>query len=202
MALGDPYATVEELKNRLGIADYEDEVRLQDAVDAATDGINKFCGRQFNDAGSATARVFKADHECLVRVDDFHTTTGLVVKTDDGDSGVYGTTWSAVDYELHPLNGVVDGLPGWPWHTIRSVNYRLFPCYRRAGVQVTAQWGWAEVPTNVHEACLIAAEEIFKIRDTPFGIGGYGDFGVIRVRDNPFTARMLNPYRRNMVLVA
>jgi hypothetical protein len=54
----------------------------------------------------------------------------------------------------------------------------------------------------VTEACRIAAEEIFKLRDTPFGIGGYGDFGVIRVRDNPFTSRLLNPYRRSAVLVA
>jgi hypothetical protein len=53
----------------------------------------------------------------------------------------------------------------------------------------------------VHEACLIAATEIFKLKDTPFGIGGYTDFGIMRVRDNPFVARMLAPYQRVPFLV-
>jgi hypothetical protein len=58
------------------------------------------------------------------------------------------------------------------------------------------------VPTPVSEACRIVAEEMFKLRDTPFGIGGYGDFGVIRVRDNPFAARMLKDYKRDALLGA
>jgi hypothetical protein len=68
-------------------------------------------------------------------------------------------------------------------------------------LQVTARWGWSAVPPAVTEATLILAEELAKLKDAPFGVSGWTEFGVMRVRDNPFAARLLNPYRRNAVLV-
>ena len=202
MALGDLYIDAEDLKDRLEIEDNDDMVRLTGAVEAASRGIEKFCGRQFNDAGSVSARVFEVTSCHLAYVDDFHTITGLVIQTDDDDNGVYERTWTTSDYELAPLNGIVGGEIGWPFWKIRHVGWnRGFPQLRRAGLQVTARWGWSAVPAAVTEACRIAAEEIFKLRDTPFGIGGYGDFGVIKVRDNPFISRLLTPYRRTGALL-
>lgn len=202
MALGDLYIDTTDLKDRLEIEDDDDMVRLTGAVEAATHGVNTFCGRQFNDAGAVSARVFKATDGCLAYVDDFSTTTGLIIKTDDDDDGTFERTWAASEYELEPLNGIVDGVPGWPYWRIRYVGTgRGFPQLRRAGLQVSARWGWTAVPANVTEASRIAAEEIFKLRDTPFGIGGYGDFGVIKVRDNPFTSRMLKKYQRTGALL-
>lgn len=200
MALGDNYAALAMLKTRLDLTRNDDDGRLTAALIAASRGIEKFCGRQFNTAAAPTARKFRPTSHGLCLVDDFQTLTTL--KTDDSNVGSFGTTWAATDYELEPLNGVVDGEAGWPYWRIKAVNARPFYCYPRATVELTALWGWAAVPAAVTESCLIAAEEISKLKDTPFGIGGYGDFGVIRVRDNPFTARMLNPYRRNPVLVA
>lgn len=202
MALGDAYATVNDLKARLDRDNDIDENALQAALDAASRGIEKMTGRQFNKADTATPRVYRPQTSQRVDVDDFHTTTGLLVETDDGDSGTFGTTWSASDYELYPLNGVVDGELGWPYFKVRALNTLWFPCGNRATVRVTAQWGWAAVPAAVKESCLVSAVEIFKLKDTPFGVGGYGDFGIIRARDNPFVARMLAPYTRNAFLVA
>lgn len=201
MALGDVYLNVDELKNRLEIEDDDDIVRLDGAVWAASRGIEDFCQRQFNDAETASPRVFRADSGCLAVVDDFHTTDGVVVKIDADDDGVYETTLDAAAYECQPLNGVVSGVPGWPYWKIRAVGSRAFPRYQRAGLQITARWGWAAVPTPVAEACRVAAEELFKIRDTPFGVGGYGDFGIMRARDNPFVARMCKPYQRDTFLM-
>lgn len=202
MALTDLYIDAEDLKTRLNIEDDEDMVRLAGAVQAATNGINTFCGRQFNDAETVSTRVFEVTSDCLAYVDDFSTVTGLIIKTDDGGTGTFSRTWTAADYELAPLNGVVGGEPGWPYWKIRHVGWgQGFPPFRRACLQVTARWGWAAVPAAVTEACRIAAEEIFKLRDTPFGIGGYGDFGVIKVRDNPFIARMLKKYQRTGALL-
>lgn len=202
MALGDDYIQVADLKNRLGISDGDDDaVRLPGAVSAASRGIDKFCGRQFNDAGTTSARVYRATSDCLVKVDDFSTTTGLVVKIDADGDGAFETTLSTSDYECEPLNGIVDGEPGWPFWTIRAVRWQRFPMLGRAGVQVTARWGWTAVPSPVVEACRVAAEELFKLRDTPFGIGGYGDFGIVRARDNPFVARMCGKYQRDILMV-
>lgn len=201
MALGANYATLEQLKLRLEMTRGDDDNRLNAALAAASRGIEKFCGRQFNLADSASARVYRPTSHCLCMVDDFASLTTL--KTDDSDTGTFGTTWSTTDYELAPLNGVVDGEAGWPYWRIKAVGYsKRFYCYQRATVQVTATWGWPAVPAPVTEACLIAAVELVKLKDTPFGVGGYGDFGIVRVRENPFTARMLAPYQRNSVLVA
>lgn len=204
MALGDSYATLTELKGRLGISDDTDDDQLTDALEAASRGIESCTFRQFNDAGvsGVTARVYYPKSGYKTTIDDFSTTTGLVIATDAGGDGTFETVWSASDYELHPLNGVVDGRPGWPFWKIKAVT-RCFPlCTRRASLQVTARWGWASVPGPVHEACLILAEEIFKLRDLPFGAGGYGEYGRIRARENPNVWMRVAPYRRDAVLVA
>ena len=204
MALGDSYATLAELKARIGIGDTVDDTPLTNALATASRGIERHCNRQFNNTNAASTRVFEPGPSTawLVRVDDFYTTTGLVVATDSGDDGTYETVWASSDYQLEPLNGVVDGESGWPFYRIRAVAGRYFPlCMRRASVQVTAQWGWTAVPAPVKEACLVAAEETFKLKDTPFGVAGYGEYGSIRVRDNPKIAGMLRPYRRDPVLV-
>jgi hypothetical protein len=200
MALGANYATLAQLKERLTTTTDVHNDRMTAALTAASRGIEKFCGRQFNTAASVTARKFRPTSHGMCLVDDFQSLTSL--KTDDSNVGTFATTWSATDYELEPLNGVVDGEAGWPYWRIKSVYAKPFYCYPRATVELTALWGWAAVPAAVNEACLIAATELVKLKDTPFGIGGYGDFGIVRVRDNPFTARILNPYRRNPVLVA
>lgn len=201
MALGDPYATLAQLKARFDIADAIDDDRLTDALDDISRGIEDHCERQFNDAGTTSARVYRPRTSCLAVVDDFSTTTGLAVATDEDGDGVFETTWAASDYELEPLNGIVAGRPGWPYWRIRAVD-RLFPCNRRASVQVTAQWGWAAVPTPVQEACLIMAAETFKLGDAPFGVLGFGEFGAVRVRDNPIATRKLRPYELSPAKVA
>lgn len=202
MSLGDSYATLVELKARLGITDTSDDARLTAALAAASRGIDKECHRQFNDAGAVSARVFEPVNACHVTIDDFSTTTGLVIAVARSDTGVYGETWSAADYQLKPLNGVVGGEAGWPYWKIQAVQ-RYFPSWwRRPPVQVTARWGWAAVPAPVKEACLVVASEIFKLKDAPFGVAGYGDFGPVRVRQNPIACAMIAPYRRDAVLVA
>ncbi|MCI0687573.1 MAG: phage head-tail connector protein [Sporichthyaceae bacterium] len=203
MALGDSYATLAELKGRLGITDTSDDTRLTEALAAASRGIDHVCRRQFNKDTVATARLYDPTSRSLTLVDDFHTTTGLLVKTDDDDDGTFETTLAASDYQVEPRNGVVDGVAGWPFWRVRAVEAARFPRWgERTPVQVTAQWGWAAVPAPVKESCLILSEEIFKLRDTPFGAGGFGEFGRIRARENPHTAMMLAPYRRNAVRVA
>jgi hypothetical protein len=197
VALGDPYVTLTDLKELIGKQGADQDERITDALLGASRGIDDHCDRQFNKAGSVSARVYVPESRKLVKVDDFHTTTGLVVRTDDDDDGVFETTWTASEYQLEPLNGVVGGTPGWPWCTIRAVGSRRFPCSAngRASVQVTADWGWNVVPEPVKAACRIVAIEAYKLPEAPFGIAGFGDFAM-RVRDNPMARSKLAPYQR------
>lgn len=203
MALDDPYATSAELKSRMAVTVTTYDTPAAEAVIIASREIDEFCNRQFNKTTSATARTFITNGSDLAYCDDFHTTTGLVIKTDTASDGLYATTWAAADYELQPLNNMMDGVSGWPFYRIVATRALSFlTASRRAGLQVTAQWGWTAVPPAVKESCLILAEEMLKLKDAPFGVAGFGQFGAVRIRNNnPKVAALLNPYRRTPVLV-
>lgn len=201
MALGDPYATTAELKSRVGISDAADDTPLGEALSAASRWIESWCRRQFNQTTAASARLFYPESCGLVVVDDFHTTTDLVIKTDSGADGTYETTVASTNYELLPLNGVVGGESGWPYWRIRAVRTTLPTGTGRASVQVTAQWGWAAVPAGVKQATLIIAQETFKLKDTYAGQAGFGDMEMV-VRRAPQALDLLKPYRHAPVLVA
>ncbi|TQN30611.1 gp6-like head-tail connector protein [Haloactinospora alba] len=186
MAIGDPYASLAELKARLSIVDTEDDDALNGALAAASRGVNQFCQRQFNKSTTASDRQFAATTSTLLLVDDFHTTTDLVIDGDPYDSGTH---------TLEPLGGIVDGEPGWPYWRIRGADFS-------GVVEVTAQWGWAEVPESITEATLMTAIEIFKMKDSPFGVQGNAEMGLIRIRENHRVSQILAPYRRRAVAVA
>lgn len=198
------YATLAELKARMAITVATWDTMIEDALESASREIDGHCGeRKFWLDDDVSARVYYPDSAGFTAVDDIATTTGLIVKTDSAGDGTYATTWSAADYELQPLNGIVDGETGWPYWQIKAVGAYHFPCNAtRAPLQVTAKWGWAAVPANVSEACRIIAEEIYKLKDAPFGVAGFGDMGVVRIRDNPKVAGMLFRYQRDGVKVA
>lgn len=205
MALGDTYATLDELKEYLQLTDEtEFDERLDDALVTSSKAIERYSGRVFNDALTVSARVFNPTRSGLAFVDDFSTITGLIIKTDDDEDGVFEETWTTADYQLEPLNGMRNGMTGWPYWQIRAVGPSLsFPKLSngRATLQVTARWGWSAVPAPVKQACLIMAAETFKLATAPLGVAGMGEFGFIRVRDNRMATAKLEPYRRDVYLV-
>lgn len=209
MAFQDPYVTRAELKSYLridtGVTDYDSD--LDDALDSATREINNHCSRQFNrddvitSTGTQT-RVYTCRYSWLAEFDDIHTTTDLVIATDSDGDGTYGTTWSITDYQLEPLNGIRDGNTGWPYFKIRAIASKVFPVLGGvASLQVTGHFGWTAVPADVKQACLMLAAETFKMREAPFGVAGWSEFGAIRVRDIPKVQKLLYPYERSRVKV-
>lgn len=201
MALGAPYATLNELKVYANATKTTYDALLSDALDAASRGVELVTHRQFNAAGAVSARVYHPTSSGLVEVDDFHTKTGLIVKIDGDDDGTYDTTWAATDYELRPLNGIVGGQPGWPYSQVWAVGTQWFPrCAQRATVEVTANWGWAAVPLPVKQATLMLAEEIYKSKDAAFGVAGMDNYGAVRVRENPAIMRKLASYVLDPIL--
>lgn len=186
MAITNGYTTQALVKTRLGIGDTADDTAIDAAATAASRLIDSHCRRRFYADGAATARVFYAEQDwrgrSVVAVDDISTSTGLVVKTDTSDDATFDTTWAASDYQLEPLNGVVDGLEGWPYTRIVAVEARRFPMSgKRARVEVTADWGWAAVPAAVSEACLILSARLFQRKDSPLGFAAGGEFEAVRL---------------------
>lgn len=207
MAIGDTYVDLAELKSYLQIDASKTSLddALTSALESASSEIERHCNRQFNKATAATPRVYAPTALRAVEVDDFWTTTDLVVEMDTGGDGSFSTVVPSTDYELYPYSGVVDGQPGWPYYKLRLVGGTRFPTLyngRRGTVRVTAQWGWDTVPAPVQQACLIIAAETFQLKDAPFGVAGMDQFGsVFRVRDNRMAAAKLARYVRNRVMV-
>lgn len=155
MAIGDPYALPADLQARLNKADDGTYTSL---LDAASKAVERFCQRQFNTDGATSAREYEPYDAEMLAVDDFHTSTGLVIDID-------GETVDLTDVILEPRNGIVDGQTGWPFFQIIA-RTALWPVTSRFRpwplnppvITVTADWGWAAVPAAIKEATLDVAE--------------------------------------------
>lgn len=200
------YVTRATLKSwaRIPGSDTVDDVEIDAVLDAVTAQIRRYCGRDFSAAsGTPAARVYAADSNWEILVDDFKNVTGFVLKTDAGGDGTYETTWSSTDYQAEPLNSKVAGETS-PLYRIRAVGNYTFPVSREALVQVTADWGWAAVPDAVEQATLIQSSRILMRRDTPQGVLGLDGLGAtVRLSGalDIDVQAMLAPYRRADVVI-
>lgn len=61
-------------------------------------------------------------------------------------------------------------------------------------VQVTATWGWDYVPPEVQQASLMMCVDIYRSRETPWGMAGSNETGLQRIQANPFIVELLRPY--------
>jgi hypothetical protein len=201
MAISNGYASLNQIKAALRITDTVDDTLLEMAVESASRLIDGHTGRSFFNSGTAT-RYYVAQDDFVVQIDDMAGTAGLVIRTAENADGVFNTTFATTDYQLEPVNRVLDGLP-WVSTRIRAVGDYFWPMSGgEALVEVTSnQWGWPSVPTPITQACIIQASRIFKRLDSPLGVAGFGDLGVMRVsRDlDPDVAALVSQYRRTQV---
>jgi hypothetical protein len=77
-------------------------------------------------------------------------------------------------------------------------DYTFLEIGGEATVRVTGVWGYSAVPDAISQACVIQAERIFKRLDSPLGVAGFGDMGVVRVtsRLDSDVAQLVEPYRK------
>ena len=177
------------------------------AITSASRAVDAFCDRDFADAGSVSARKFAPCSGYEVEVDDFSTTTGLLVATDTGYNETYGHALTiGTDFRVEPVNQRRGGL-AWPTHATRPardlVGVRVPGPDRRTALRSGLRgWGWATVPEPVKQATKVMAAAYYKMGEAPFGVAGFGEYGAIRVRDNPVAANLLRPYARAAIAVA
>lgn len=192
--MANEYVTDERLKASLSITDAAVDDLLDLAREAASRAVDAYCGRRFYQDASASARTYRMagrlvstdDGEVLL-VDDISTATGLIVEVGNTTDG-----WTVVtsEVELTPDNALARG---------RAAEGLLRPYWPQASratrVRVTARWGWAAVPPEVAEAALILAGRLYKRKDSPEGVMGSSEWGVIRVsRTDPDVASLLADY--------
>lgn len=208
MPVVNGYASLNDLKTALRISDGVDDALLEVALESASRMVDEYTMRNFYNAGTAV-RVFTPLTEDVCQIDDAVSISQVAVSTKVGK--VFDQVWSVNDYQTEPLNGVSDGLDGWPITRLRAIGNYEFPSnetqYRYEGrfgqedvatVQVTGVWGWASVPVAVKQATIIQAMRIFKRLDSPLGVISSPDTGYFRVsnRIDPDVAMLLNSYRK------
>jgi len=194
MAITNGYATLNEIKASARITDTIDDNLLELAVESASRMIDSYTQRYFYNAGTAV-RLFVPQDNYVTEIDDAISISKI--ETSDGDN--FGVTWQTKDYQLEPLNGIVDGLTGHPATRIRAVDDFLFNVLAgEATVRVTGVWGWSAIPIAVKQATIIQAARIMKRNDSPLGIAGFGDMGVIRVGSqlDPDVRQLVEVYRK------
>jgi hypothetical protein len=201
LAITNGYATLTQVKAALRISDNVDDTLLEMAIESASRMIDGHAGRYFYSSGTAT-RIYAADDALICQIDDL-AGTAITLVTDPDADGTWADTWALVDYQLEPVNGVVDGLTT-PYTRIRATeNYNFPTASGEALVKVTGVFGWPAVPIAITQACVIQSSRIFKRLDSPLGIAGFGDLGAVRVSRylDPDVEQLVAPYvkHRNFV---
>lgn len=183
MAVTNGYITVNDLKNAIeddSLSDSNDVV-YELAIETASRQIDNWCDplgtRHFWAVDAPEPRVFFPTNSYLVMPGFFSTTVGLVVRTDGTGNGVFESTWDEADYQAQP--GVRPN--GEPFTKLVATGVRKFPVNgRRQCIEVTAQWGWDEVPRHVQQATQILATAYYRSKDFTGEAVGFDD----REKDN------------------
>lgn len=189
--VGAGYCTLTQLKASLGIpaADETDDDALTDAINEASRYIDRKCNTTFYPV--TETRTFPAHDGYTVWVDDFTSTDGLEVTT--GTDGTWPTTVTASDVIPSP-KGIVGR--GGAYYQLKVPTGVLPTSGYYDTVSVTATWGWHYVPADVQKACLLKAAHLYKRKDSPHGIEGQNDYGVVRISryEDPDVEMLLRPY--------
>ncbi|MEV0963264.1 phage gp6-like head-tail connector protein [Streptomyces sp. NPDC049910] len=193
--MANEYTDLATLKESLSIEadDTSRDARLAKALTAASRSIDKTTGRRFwlDDVPQVRmyrtrGRTVREDDGEILLVDDIGSlASGLVVETGSGIS------WSTVSgYEPVPDNALLDARPitallrlngSWGGSTSR--------------VRVTTRFGWPAVPEEIAEAALIQAARLFKRKDSPEGVLGSAEWGVVRLsRRDPDMWNLIEQY--------
>jgi hypothetical protein len=175
------YTTLTLVKTALGIpeADTGDDTLLNSSIASASRWIDRDTGRRYWKDDSAVPRLVRTSKcafwdngEHMLLVNDIASTAGLIVETGSTSGG-----WQTVTgYETLPDNAISDGVP-----ITRIVHPSQWPTGPHQRVRITAIWGWPSVPEQVEEAARLLVSRRFRRKDSPQGVAGSADWGVVRI---------------------
>lgn len=198
------YCTADELREWIGITDGDEAGMLASAVTVASRMIDNYCSTFFYLTASQ-ARTFTPTTCERLDVPPIASTSGLAVTVDAYGTGSYSETYtSGTHFVLKPDGGYDGNGRAVPYDRLQTLPFYSFPIYDRPSVQITALWGWATVPDEVKQACLMQSARIFRRRLTPEGFSAGEAFGAIRVssRMDPDVAMLLTPFRSVGAMIA
>ena len=195
MAVTNGYCTLADVKAALRITDSVDDALIENSINSASRMIDQYCNRYFYSTSAGEVRYYQANDGFICWIDDAQSITTL--QTSSTDPLIFDTTWQAGDYQVLPANRWANGAY-YPITGITATDNYLFPVWAdMALVKVTGQFGWTSVPEPIKFACIIQASRLFKRLESPLGVAGVSDIGIMRVGANidGDVAQLINPFR-------
>jgi hypothetical protein len=183
------YASPDDLKAMRRIDGNQDDAMLLSALSAACRQIDNRTGRRFYLDAVPTARVFdtlsRTSRSGVLLVDDIGTASGLLTAAGTASTA----TWSPITgATFGPENALLRGRP------ITSLAHPA-GWWFGPQIQVTARWGWPTVPEEIRVASLMLANRFYLRKDSPEGVTGSSEWGVIRLsRWDPDVEALIAPY--------
>ena len=195
MAVQNAYCSLADVKASLRISDTIDDALIENSINAASRMIDQYCNRYFYSSSAGEVRYFQANDGFVCWIDDAQSIATL--ETSSTDPLIFDTTWESGDYQVMPANRYANGAY-YPITAITATDNYLFPVWAQiALVKVTGQFGWPSVPEPVKFACIIQASRLFKRLESPLGVAGVSDMGIMRVGSSidGDVAQLINPFR-------
>jgi hypothetical protein len=166
-----------------------DQTAYISVCEAGCRAVDAWCGRGFYLDADVSPRAYVAPrYPVRFLVDDFATTTGLLVATDEDATGTFETSWTiTTDFRVFPVNQIGHTGETVAYYELVPTGQRSWPysTYGLPTIQVTAKWGWPSVPPAVKRAAFILAANLDALRGGPVTVDG-----------NAMVQRLLQPYRR------
>jgi hypothetical protein len=164
------------------------EAEMEAILDATDELLADICHRQWVVASAASTRKYAPrSWSDSIRIHDCTTVTAIVA---DGEAV------SLADCQLEPLNGLDWAGNARPYEQIRLIGQQWPFDDFRATVEVTATWGWPEIPAAVKRAALVLGKDIAAHRNLSFGATFMPDVGGVRVRQATLINDLIRNFRR------
>lgn len=186
------------------------EVRkYQDAIRSASAAVRAYADRDFtlNASAIATSRTFEYDDSGYIDIDDAQSVTGVQIVFPYGGfpQALTTTQWQALPYNSVIKDNIIIYSPFFsPGAREMGFTYNLDRYEGPIGppplVEVTAVWGWPEIPEDVQQAAIWTAaafaEDARQV--TSESIEGFSrSMNVLAPTALPLRARdLLDEYRR------
>ena len=195
MAVTNAYCSLADVKAALRIQDTVDDALIENSINSASRMIDQYCNRYFYSGTAGEVRYYKANDGYMCWIDDAQAITEVM--TAATDPTIFDTTWEVSDYQVLPINRVANG-GYYPITAITATDNYLFPVWADiALVKVTGTFGWPSIPEPIKFAAIIQASRLFKRLESPLGVAGVSDIGIMRVGANidGDVAQLINPFR-------
>lgn len=203
------YCGLEELKSRLGVANSvtADDYEMTMAIKIATAYINRYCGTHFFRV--TEARTFPVTNIYFLPIDQVVPGSITSFRIDVDGDGVFETPWTeGTNYQVYregaTYNQNYAGVDR-PFDFVKVIMGTgpaggqffpfVWPFTHDDRVQITATWGWKEIPPEVQHAALLLSVQLFKEKDSPWGVVGMSDLGAVRVQQSPWIVDLLRPFK-------